>query len=412
VPKLERLQVRYRDRGQIRKVTVWADARRGYRADLRAFADVGGGREALKQPGAPWATTDALEAEQLAQRRIAELQERRKARREGRPLDDPRLADFAETHLARKAQRPRIAASTVARDRLALDNVLAFDPDVRLSAIDTRSVAAFIRARRADGRAERTILNECHALSNLWTYAKAEGITRGDNPVVAAKELEHLEPVPHEAVWLETGEVVRLLDAARALDLDPRSRFCPTLHTMLAGFVLSGLRKQELFGLERADVDLDDNVIRVRPNRWRTLKSRHSKRDVPLWPQLRAILTPHLAGLRPGGVLLFPSYRHLVERPYAEIDHALAAAVQKAEIEKPVTLHSLRHTYCTARLNTLDGGAPVSIWTVACELGHRDTGMIERVYGHVLQDRDRHGVRRDVLEYVTATVLPLAARRA
>src|SRR5205823_5890510 len=87
VPVLETLTIRYRDdRGRARKLRAWADAGRGYRADFRAFADVGGGREALKAPGAPWATTDPVEAEALARRRIDDLLARRLARRDGRPL--------------------------------------------------------------------------------------------------------------------------------------------------------------------------------------------------------------------------------------------------------------------------------------------------------------------------------------
>lgn len=411
--ELETLKVRYRDdRGRPRRLRVWADAGRGYRGDFRAFADVGGGREALKPPGAPWATTDPLEAETLAKRRVDDLLERRKARRDGRPLEDPRLADFVATHLARKAQRPRIAASTVARDRLGLENVLAFDREIRLSAIDARHVCAYVRRRRADGRAEQTILNEVHALSNLWRYAKAEGLVRGDNPVPAAKELEHLEPSPHEAGWLETGEAVRLLDAARAMDADPGARFVPCLHAIVATFLLTGARKQEVLGLERADVDLDGGWVHVRPNRWRGLKSRHSRRSIPLWPQLRAIVEAHVARLPAAGVLLFPSHRHRGEQPYAELDHALAAVVARAQIEKPVTLHTLRHTYTAHRLYTVEGGAPVSVWDVAVELGHRDTGMIERVYGHVLRNRDRRGMRGAEVRYEIAKVLPLVAANA
>jgi hypothetical protein len=39
-----------------------------------------------------------------------------------------------------------------------------------------------------------------------------------------------------------------------------------------------------------------------------------------------------------------------------------------------------RVTYATARLQTLDGGAPVSPWTVEKELGHGSRAMLEEVY--------------------------------
>ena len=397
------------DRGRRRRIRIWGEPDRGYRGDFRAFADVDGGRDALVPAGENWATGDPVVAQQLAQDRIAHLLARREARRDGRVLEDPRLADFIETHLSRKEKRPRIAKSTIARDRLALANLLGFSgAEIRLSTIDARHLCAFIRRRRADGREEQTILNEIHAFSNLWTYAKADGLVQGDNPAPAAKELEHLESPHSDAVWLETGEAARLLEAARSIEAGKHGT--RALHAILATFLLTGGRKQEVLGLERAQLDIDGGWIHFQPNRWRKLKSRHSRRAVPLWPQLRQILEEYLARRRPAGALLFPSHRRRTERPYLELDVALAAAVTLAKIDKPVTLHTLRHTYTAHRLYTVEGGAAVSVWDVACELGHRDTGMIESVYGHVLRDRDRRGMRGEAVVYEVAKVLPFAAR--
>ena len=48
-----------------------------------------------------------------------------------------------------------------------------------------------------------------------------------------------------------------------------------------------------------------------------------------------------------------------------------------------------RHTYCAARLQTLDRGAPVSEYTVSRELGHGGPSLVRRVYGHLGQIRRR-----------------------
>ena len=64
---------------------------------------------------------------------------------------------------------------------------------------------------------------------------------------------------------------------------------------------------------------------------------------------------------------------------------------EKGEIRSKM----FRHTYCSARLQTLDGGAPVSPFTVAKELGHGGTSMVERVYSHLGQVRHRS----EVVEY-------------
>ncbi len=54
-----------------------------------------------------------------------------------------------------------------------------------------------------------------------------------------------------------------------------------------------------------------------------------------------------------------------------------------------------RHTYTATRLQTLDRGAPVSLYTVSDELGHGSEDMVRRVYAHL--GTVRH--RSEVLEY-------------
>jgi hypothetical protein len=51
-----------------------------------------------------------------------------------------------------------------------------------------------------------------------------------------------------------------------------------------------------------------------------------------------------------------------------------------------------RHTWTAARLQTLDRGAPVSVYTVARELGHGSEEMVRRVYAHVGTVRHRSEV--------------------
>ena len=54
-----------------------------------------------------------------------------------------------------------------------------------------------------------------------------------------------------------------------------------------------------------------------------------------------------------------------------------------------------RHSYCAARLQTLDHGAPVSVYTVGRELGHGGESLVKRVYGHLGEVRHRS----EVMEY-------------
>jgi integrase len=49
-----------------------------------------------------------------------------------------------------------------------------------------------------------------------------------------------------------------------------------------------------------------------------------------------------------------------------------------------VRTKAFRHTYCAARLQTLDRGHPVSEFTVSREMGHGCFDLVRGVYGHVV----------------------------
>ncbi len=49
---------------------------------------------------------------------------------------------------------------------------------------------------------------------------------------------------------------------------------------------------------------------------------------------------------------------------------------------RPGPPYTLRHTYRSAQLQTLDSGAPVSPFTRGRELGHGGDALVKKVYGH------------------------------
>ncbi|MGH2611367.1 MAG: tyrosine-type recombinase/integrase, partial [Tepidiformaceae bacterium] len=171
----------------------------------------------------------------------------------------------------------------------------------------------------------------------------------------------------------------------------------PYAHALLATFLLTGGRQKEVLGLEVEDVSFDRKTITFRPNQWRRLKTATSHRSVPLWPQLEESLREYVFGAAaPPGRLLFPSFRTGQEAMLTDFRKHLDAVAERAGW-KPGEIRSkmFRHTYCAARLQTLDRGAPVSEFTVARELGHGGEAMVRRVYGHLGQVRQRI----DVVEY-------------
>ena len=93
---------------------------------------------------------------------------------------------------------------------------------------------------------------------------------------------------------------------------------------------------------------------------------------------------------RPPSQLLFPSYRTGEETMLTDVRKLLDGVAVRAGW-KPGEIRSkmFRRTYCAARLQTLDQGAPVSLYTVAKELGHGGEAMVRRVYGHIGEVRHR-----------------------
>ena len=251
------------------------------------------------------------------------------------------------------------------------------------------------RGGRLGDTSMRKYLN---SLSNLYKRAVSEELVDA-NPVANMFSKPTADKV--EAEYLEPEEAALLLESARTYrgPVEPIRQAHggaisakPNLHLygILATCLLTGGRKSEVLGLEVDDVSFRLGKVYFRSNRWRRLKTKGSKRSVPLWPQLREILEEYvLERERAGGLgsLLFPSTRGTGEGMIRDVLRALDQIGKRAGLpEGHVRLHMLRHTYTAARIQTLDRGAPVPLYTVARELGHSSTDMIEDRYGH-LHDR-------------------------
>ena len=97
--------------------------------------------------------------------------------------------------------------------------------------------------------------------------------------------------------------------------------------------------------------------------------------------------------LERGGQLLLPSFVKGQEAMLVDVrklvDRIAIRAGWKAGV---LTTRVFRHTWTAARLQTLDRGAPVSLYTVARELGHGSEEMVRRVYAHLGNVRHRSEV--------------------
>lgn len=392
----------------------WRDAADGSRLAwgyFRDFADVTSKtRIALVPEGGKVATSDPEEALRLAHRELDRLEGlRRKASVLGSELGIRKavgLQSFAARHLRLKAESGRVTDQWLQVSEQQLRAAVEFFGAARelhtIRVTDVQRYAAWLaqqpvkRGReRKEGEPAKATLSAgsvrkyLNTLSNLFARAQAEEVVpSGHNPV--ASMMEKPVAAKKEAAWMEAHEVALLLESARTYAPKRADRAMPFLYPLLATFALTGGRESEILGLEVGDVDFQRQRVVFRPNGWRRLKTATSARVVPLHPQLAEVLRDYLRESGRVGGLLFPSHLSAEPAMLSDWRKALDAVAERVGWKAgEVRSKQFRHSYCAARLQTLDRGEPVSTWTVAKELGHGGDTMVRKVYGHLGTVRHR-----------------------
>lgn len=203
-----------------------------------------------------------------------------------------------------------------------------------------------------------------------------------------------------------TVRAFREVDAARLryLSDDEARRLtnaCPAdFRALVTGALLSGCRYGELAAMTVDDFNPDAGTLRVRASK--SGKPRH----VVLTEEGRDFIG-QLATQKAGSTRLFIRANG---KPWSksEQQRPLVAACEAAKIDPPVNFHGLRHTYAS-RLAMR--GVPLAV--IAAQLGHSDTRMVEKHYGHLAPSYVTDTVRNAFgsLGIVEPTnVVPIAAR--
>lgn len=388
--------------------SIWertrSDGGTRYWGDFREYASQGGKREPLVAPGESMATADPIVAQTLFAKRLEELATARENDTKAEPIrKKPGIADVVKEHISacerEKGTTPRWVESTGVFLGRA---VTYFGAERRLGAITPEHVVDWIeclrqvKTNRGRPMAEASVRHHLCALSKLYRRAaRRRYVTPGYNPVRLLESGERPKLPRSETRCLEVPEAALLLEMARTYPVKKHEPEMALAYPIIAAFLLTGGRAKEVLGLRLQDVSTGRNTVTFRPNEFHEggrLKTDGSQRTVPLWPQLKAALAPLLDQRAiEGGRLLFRS-PHIADREASLTDLrdlldrvAVRAGWKAGEIRTRM----FRVTYATARLQTLDRGAPVSPWTVEKELGHGSREMLEEVYGRVQSVRHR-----------------------
>ena len=401
---------------------TWSEGARAY-GDFRAYEDVDGDREALSAPGSSWGTKDPEIAKALFAAKLAELEDKRRGRVGAPVRRSTTLAELVQDHLLKKHRAGKTSHTHLLDLEQRLRLAIEFFGDHRdPRTIEPADVRAWSEALSKDGtRNAGTVRHYLNALSGLYGRAR-EGmyVDAGYNPIAMLQDKPMGRWQGAEAAFFEVAEAALLLEAARVIEsrkpLQPgadgnRVNATAGLYPIIGTFLLTGGRASEVLGLDIDDVSFDRGIVRFRPNAHRGLKTKTSRRVVPLWPQLRDILQAWMYGgdsPRTSG-LLFPS---TTGGRIQDLRKSLDAMGRLCGLEPgEVRTKAFRHTHCSARLQTVQrivrpGCDPatdpnpykwieVSRFTVQKEMGHGGAQLVDRIYGH--SARNPH--RSEVVEY-------------
>ena len=161
-------------------------------------------------------------------------------------------------------------------------------------------------------------------------------------------------------VVLSDEEAIRLIQCVD----NPKHRM------VLLILYATGMRLREATNLKVADVDGDRKMIRI------TLGKGSKERLVPASPRLLEELREYWQMDKPRNYL-FPGLTADVPLSSATIQKAMKLAVAKAQVNKPASPHTLRHTFATTMLE-----AGVDLLTISKLLGHASF-VTTMVYLHV-----------------------------
>jgi integrase len=235
------------------------------------------------------------------------------------------------------------------------------------------------RDRRRKATANRILTVLKAALNRAWR----------DGKVASDSAWRRVEPF--ESVDAARARYLTIAEAQRLINASP-----PDFRRLVLGALETGARYGELCALTVSDFNRDSGTVAVRQSK--SGKPRH----IVLTEAGAAFFLSITAG-RAGSEFLFVKDNGdawLPSHQAAPMD----LANQRASIDPPINFHGLRHTWAS---HAVMNGVPMLV--VAKNLGHSDTRMVEKHYGHLapsyVADAIRAGAPRFGSEAITVKVI-------
>ena len=215
---------------------------------------------------------------------------------------------------------------------VALSGFISLAGDRDVSEYTREDAKLFVRHLEMRGNKTATIRRRINSLSAILNYAYAELDLDKRNPfsrlIIKAEGEDSHERGTFTNEQLKQGYEKALASGSQIKLLMP-----------LLGE--TGCRLAEIVGLRLEDIDLENDLIHIRPNSARHLKTRNSQRTLPLVGYAKLAMEKALT--HSDDLYLFPRY---IKNGVCKADHASAALGKwlKKDFDG-LTAHCLRHTF-------------------------------------------------------------------
>jgi integrase/recombinase XerD len=277
------------------------------------------------------------------------------------------LAAFSQHLVVEKG----LAANTVAAYMADLQRFYDHETVADMASPWHREViVSYLHARRQDGITARSTARELSAIKAFCRFLNERGELHRD-PSRDVQTPHLMQRLPSVLTYEEVESLLQAPDTTTA----GGKRDAALLEVMYA----TGLRASELTGLRLADVDLAGGSIKVRGKGGK-------ERFIPLGELAVVQLDDYLVSGRPpllkrrrsSDLFLNRSGRAMSRQSVWKI---VKKYVQWARIDKPISPHTLRHSFAT---HLLEGGADLR--SLQQLLGHADITTTQ-IYTHIVQQR-------------------------
>mgnify|MGYP002674790995 FL=1 len=280
------------------------------------------------------------------------------------------MADYIAAYQAYLAQEKHASANTLSsyiRDLNQFRTWLLDSGVTDLRKVKKETINEYLLHMTQIGKSPATVTRSTASIKSFYAYLLQSGAIKA-NPAksVAAMKVERKYPE-----ILTNREVELFLEQPKCVD---EKGFRD--HAMLELLYATGIRVSELIGLNVEDVNLSAGFIRC--------TSRGKERIVPLYHTAVKALEDYVRNIRPRIIADEEEHALFVNMNGERMSRQgfwkiIKYYQEKAEIDKDITPHTLRHSFA---VHLLENGADLR--SIQEMLGHADISSTQ-IYTHVVK---------------------------